>query len=205
MSVELVSMISALAGVVGSLGGIVVTQRYTIRGKQVDAENLRRSEADKARLSMYADYNAAARGYRTAALDFVEGRTETLAAVKARRSDYRDLYARAQMSLPDPVLAVASEVSNCLDRTYDALCRLDAGHTDVFTAESLLVWVKGPLNDGIHLLRKALRVDLGTSHDEDDVADAVRLLSQARHAMFAPMTPTPIPSGPGRKPDSRDL
>ncbi|MFE3054818.1 hypothetical protein [Nocardia sp. NPDC059239] len=191
MSVELVSMISALAGVAGSLGGIVVSQRYAIRGKQLDAENLRRRETEVARLARYAELNRAARGYRTAALDFVEHRVRTLEVVGSKRSDYRDLYAMAQMWLPDFELAIASEVSNCLDRTYDALCALDAGRADAFTADNPLVWAKGPLNDGIHLLRIVLRADLGVSDSNDNaVADQLRRLMEARRAMFARNTPT---------------
>ncbi|WP_433729639.1 hypothetical protein ACQP0C_00915 [Nocardia sp. CA-129566] len=204
MSVELVSMISALAGVAGSLGGIVVTQRYAIRGKQLDAQNQRRREVEEARLAMYAEYNRAARGYRTAALDYLENPGRTLEVVRSKRADYRDLYAMAQISLPDSVLTVASEVSNCLDRTYDALCALDAGRTDAFTAESLLVWVKGPLNDGIHLLLTALRVDLGISGNRDNIASQLRALTATRRAKFARVTPTGTTSRPGPGPDSPD-
>ena len=202
VSTDLTGVAVALVGVAGTLGATALTQRASARGRQFDAEIQRRDRAEErdqaARTSaqaekrtIYADLNAAARLYRTVAHDHllakrrgIEPTDAEIERLEAARANYRDLYARAQMVLPDRVLAVASEVNLCLGHGYRVLRDIDNGFDNSITIDSLHEWFEGPLSDGVWLLRRALREDLGVVEPSTDLDSAVARLRASRKARF---------------------
>ncbi|WP_240203327.1 hypothetical protein [Streptomyces actuosus] len=74
-------------------------------------------------------FNTAARHYQTAQISVLHGLragvgvNECVEALEEARTAFRASYAEAQMLLPDPVLAAASEVSRRLNDDYGALKR----------------------------------------------------------------------------------
>lgn len=88
------------------------------------------------------------------------------------------------MILPDRALAVASEVNLCLGHGYRVLREIDVGFDDSVTVENLHQWFEGPLSDGVWLLRRVLREDLGVVEPSSDIDSAVEQLRAARKARF---------------------
>lgn len=152
MAGDYVAVVVAVVGVMGTLGGTVLTQRTSLRDKRLEIE-ARRDDAETARqlanderadqykrehlaerTKLYADLNSAARTYRSRCQDHAINlsRAENTPAehqqnlpetIEQARAAYRDLYARAQMILDDRTLQVASTVNLCLSHSYSSLRR----------------------------------------------------------------------------------
>ncbi|MET9610647.1 hypothetical protein ABZZ17_37145 [Streptomyces sp. NPDC006512] len=127
----------AVVGVVGTLLSALLTQRAAelSRMRQEErAEELRerRGEAGLRRACCVA-LNTASRQYVAALTDQLHalGHEEELRAVRQRlieaRDLHRDVYAEAQMRLPERVLGIAGEVAHALGGVYGSLRRLDDG------------------------------------------------------------------------------
>lgn len=197
---DVISVAVALVGVAGTLGATLLGHRATERDKRLDAEIQRgerseeRQEAARVaalvdKRATYADLNAAARLYRTVGHDYLMDRmrgTEqhSLDDLETARTNYRDQYARAQMILPERALTVASEVNLCLGHGYRVLREIDAGSRDEATVRSLHEWFDGPMSDGVWLLRRVLREDLGVVEPSTDTRAAAQRLRAARIARF---------------------
>jgi hypothetical protein len=125
----------------------MIVQRSAARAKlaelrlQSDEREKERSIAQRQaalreRRQVYADLNAAARRFRSAAHDRVLGHRRNMPStgtdgenLEEVRRVYRDEYARAQMVMPDRVLMVASEVNLCLGHGYRLLRDIETGST----------------------------------------------------------------------------
>ena len=118
---DLGSVIIAVAGVAGTLGGSFLTQRSSERAKRREIELLRDHEEVREALLLrrtcYVELNRDARQFTTALnhhLHVMRERgveeTDREALDDAKRA-HRDKYSEAQMIAPDEVLLRASEVN----------------------------------------------------------------------------------------------
>ncbi|MBU3062358.1 hypothetical protein KO481_12575 [Nocardia sp. NEAU-G5] len=184
----------AAVGVAGTLGATVVTQIAALRGRRFDAENTRirqaedraesarKNELDEKR-SVYSDLNAAVRDYRMALHDCVlepgRGHSVRLKRVDDARARYREMYARAQMIVPERVLIVVSEIDLGLGNCFRTLTNVVDAGTDR-RMEVSHRWLDGPGSEAIWLLREVLREDLGTAGSLADLDGRLDRLRQAR-------------------------
>ncbi|MEU1378519.1 hypothetical protein [Streptomyces albidoflavus] len=125
MDVGSVTAVSvAVVGVVGTLLSALLTQRAELarerRGELLDVR------------SCYVALNTATRQYLAALTDQVHAlRRDGSGPVRQRLTDardqHRDVYAEAQLRVPDPVLDLAGQLSRELGAVYGMVKRLDAG------------------------------------------------------------------------------
>ncbi|MCC3771980.1 hypothetical protein [Streptomyces sp. UNOC14_S4] len=180
--------VAAAVGVAGTLLSALLTQRAAARGRRREQERAERAERvrarareDEERRACYVALNTASRQYLAALTDhlYALARAEDPRAVRQRLTEardlHRDVYAEAQVRLPDPVLALAGEVTRALGTAYGRLRRLDDGvprpgdSLDAVRAEIDALWER------LRELRGGMRADLG-----------------------APRAPRPGPPGTGR-------
>lgn len=133
----LTSSVVAVVGVVGTLLSALLTQRAADRSRQREQERAearweRRSEV-RERRACYVALNASVRHYLAALTDQVHalGREGELPLVRQRlteaRDQHREVYAEAQMRLPEGLLDLAGGVSHDLGTVYGMVRRLDDG------------------------------------------------------------------------------
>ncbi|MET9451146.1 hypothetical protein [Streptomyces cinerochromogenes] len=127
----------AVVGVVGTLLSALLTQRAADRSRR--REQRRAEEARERRRhtqelrACYVALNTSARQYLAALTDQVHalGRDEEVRTVRQRlteaRDQYRDVYAEAQLRMPDRVLDLAGGLSHDLGMVYGMVRRLDDG------------------------------------------------------------------------------
>lgn len=196
----MVGLAVAAVGVVGTLCAAVGAQVATLRGKRIDAEIQRAQRvedlADSARKqefeekrAAYSDLNAAVRDYRMSLHDCVMRlgleSAEDLSGVEATRLRFREMYARAQMVVPDRILDVAAEVDLGLSNSHRTLLGIaDSGHA-ADDAEKLHRWLDGPGSKAVWLLRRVLREDIGVALPVADLHVELESLRQARAECFA--------------------
>ncbi|MFH9402409.1 hypothetical protein ACH4JS_21995 [Streptomyces sp. NPDC017638] len=134
---EVTAPVVAIVGVVGTLLSALLTQRAADRSRRRELDRTeqvreRRRHAQELRACSVA-LNASARQYLAALTDqvFALGRDEELRIVRQRlteaRDQYRDVYAEAQMRLPERVLALVADLSHDLGAAYGMVRRLDDG------------------------------------------------------------------------------
>ncbi|MEV7415893.1 hypothetical protein [Streptomyces sp. NPDC089919] len=168
---DLGAVLIAVAGVTGTLGGSLLTQRAAERGRRRELELVRDQEASRELLALrracYGELNRDARQFTTALgtyLFVLRAGAPTdadRAALEAAKAAHRDRYSEAQMIAPHSVLAPAAAANRALNDVYGRLKRIErgepAGGEDLGTAEEAreAVW---PL---LRTLRTALRADLG--------------------------------------------
>ncbi|MEU7467803.1 hypothetical protein AB0A94_04430 [Streptomyces sp. NPDC044984] len=167
------ALIVAVVGVIGTLLSALLTQRVAERGRRHEQERAERAQARarevEERRACYVALNTASRQYLAALTDQLHAliRTEDPRAVRQRLTEardlHRDVYAEAQMRLPDPVLALAGEVTHALGIVYGRLRRLDDGvprpgdSLDAAQGEIDALWER------LRKLRRGMRADLGAS------------------------------------------
>ncbi|GAA5107723.1 hypothetical protein [Nocardia iowensis] len=212
MSQDWSNVAVAAMTVAGTLGGAVVTQIFAIRGKRIDARlqralrtdelrELARKEATDEKRSAYADLNSAAHYFRTAARRYLAERRGTESdreRFEAAWEKLRDSYSRAQMVLSDPALAVASEVSRCMDVGRQAVLDVDPSEPAQVTAVDH--YLAETLGYAVRLLRRALRDDLGIETPSGaELLDNRRAALRNRRRQFvsnAQQPPLPLPHHP---------
>ncbi|OIJ97072.1 hypothetical protein BIV23_31710 [Streptomyces monashensis] len=127
----------AVVGVVGTLLSALLTQRaadHSRRREQERTEQVRerRRHAQELR-ACYVALNTSARQYLAALTDQLHalGREEERRVVRQRlaeaRDQYRDVYAQAQMRVPERVLGLAGDLNRDLGVVYGMVRRLDDG------------------------------------------------------------------------------
>ncbi|KIX79807.1 hypothetical protein SF12_02250, partial [Streptomyces sp. MBRL 601] len=137
MDVGSVTAVSvAVVGVVGTLLSALLTQRAADRSRQRERERAelareRRGELLEVR-TCYVALNTTTRQYLAALTDQVHAlRRDGSGPVRQRLTDardqHRDVYAEAQLRVPDPVLDLAGQLSRELGTVYGMVKRLDAG------------------------------------------------------------------------------
>lgn len=131
------ALLAAVVGVVGTLLSALLTQRAADRSRQREQERAeqareRRGEAQELR-SCYVALNTATRQYLAALTDQLHAldRGEDPRSVRQRlteaRDQHRDVYAEAQLRVPERVLALAGDLSRELGAVYGMVRRLDDG------------------------------------------------------------------------------
>ncbi|MEU6671235.1 hypothetical protein [Streptomyces sp. NPDC046727] len=168
---EVTAPVVAVVGVVGTLLSALLTQRAADRGRRREQERAeavreRRRHAQELR-ACYVALNSSARQYLAALTDQVHalGRDEELRTVRQRlteaRDQYRDVYAEAQMRMPERVLDLAAGLSHDLGAVYGMVRRLDdggprAGDSPAAVRESIdELWAR------LRRMRRELRTELG--------------------------------------------
>lgn len=145
----------AVVGVVGTVSAAALTQLAALRGKRIDAEIQRLQRKDERqeavslatqeqKQALYAELNTAARHYRTIVRDHLadlrrDSTTPIPEQLEPARSTYRDLFSKAQMVLPEPALAVAVVLNDCLGQGYSALRALHGPDSPTTIDELLMV------------------------------------------------------------------
>ncbi|WP_309144468.1 hypothetical protein [Streptomyces sp. BR123] len=172
------AVVIAVAGMAGTLGGALVTQRAAERAKRRELDLVRNQEQTRddllLRRTCYVELNRDARQFTTALNHHLhrigEGTVEDAdrqALDEAKRA-HRDRYSEAQMIAPDEVLAQASAVNQALNAVYGQVKRLDrdsaagpaaGGALDAAAAAREEIW------DLLRDMRAAMRRDLGVSSD----------------------------------------
>ncbi|MFE2911903.1 hypothetical protein [Kitasatospora indigofera] len=208
---DVTTLAVALVGVGGTIGATALAQRA--RRAEVAEQNRRAARereqdredrAVQTKSELYAALNATGRAYRSAGRDTVlalrRGEAVTADALDAARQAYYDQYAQAQMILGSTALAVAGEVNQCLGAGYHLIRNLPpdaSGAGPHLPGDAELVrakrWFAGPLSDAVHLLREALRAELGVSGapSVEQLTAGVVALSRAREALRQDLRPLP--------------
>lgn len=178
----------AAVGVVGTLLASLLTQWISMRNKRLEFALQRQQLADERaeaerrlsfeeRRSCYVELNAVARAYRGA----LKTRLRMLREAPARedfgddlensRNDWKDQYSRAQLVMPDHVLAHGAVVSAILAQAYGIVKRLETGDSDLALTGAdgnedfaeALEFINGRVYDVIAIMRRMMREDLGVS------------------------------------------
>ncbi|MTE15226.1 hypothetical protein [Nocardia aurantiaca] len=198
MGADLVGLAVAGVGVVGTLGASVAAQWAVLRGKRLDAEIHREQHAEQRdeavrqqererKQAVYSEFNSAARNYRMqlhhCVMALERGGPAEVDQLENDRRVYREVYAQAQMILPDDVLVVASEIDLSLGNSYRAvLCLVE--YADPDAVARLHRWLDGPVSEAVWLLRQVLREDLGVTTSLTDPSVRTAALASARIAQF---------------------
>ncbi|MEU9256783.1 hypothetical protein AB0D66_34260 [Streptomyces sp. NPDC048270] len=172
---DLSAVIIAVAGVAGTLGGSLLTQRGSERTKLREIELVRGQEENHEnrvlRRTCYVELNRDARQFTTALNRYLHLLRERgveeadRAALEEAKNAHRDRYSEAQMIAPDEVLVPASAVNRALNKVYGQVKRLERGEpAPGETAQSAerdrqAVW------DMLGEMRAAMRHDLGVSSE----------------------------------------
>ncbi|MFE5687027.1 hypothetical protein [Streptomyces sp. NPDC056512] len=152
-------------------------------------EQERAEQAVQAKRDLYARLNTTARAYRIAGRDVVEAvaRGETLdpALLDAAKEAWAEHYSQAQMTLASDLLE-ASSLNRALGIGYSVVKQLPSSSDHEAAYRRAAAWFKGPLSDGVYLLRVALRQDLGVESEaefEQWRLQMVTALDRARDAL----------------------
>ncbi|MFD9725500.1 hypothetical protein [Streptomyces sp. NPDC059072] len=168
---EIGSVVIAVVGVAGTLGGAILTQRGSERVKRREIELLRGHEEVREHLLLrrtcYVELNRDARQFTTALnkhLHVMRERTVEDAdrvALDEARDAQRDRYSEAQMIAPAEVLALAREVNSALSQLYGQVKRLERGEPEA--GETMESAARAQSRVWVHLgtMRHAMREDLG--------------------------------------------
>jgi hypothetical protein len=183
---DLTTLAVAAAGLIGTLTSPLLAQRIASLAKRQEFEfqdRSQREEREAARIqaaldlkrSLYVSLNTAARQYQQELDDYIrllnDGYPDDAAHAdldEARRK-FRDLYAEAQMVLPDPVLGAAVEVSAALGDAYGIARRLqgDRPRTNPQTGPESLAQARQKSHVATYNcildMRRLMREDLGVS------------------------------------------
>ncbi|MHA4813098.1 hypothetical protein ACXZ65_01965 [Streptomyces aculeolatus] len=164
------ALVVAVVGVIGTLASALLTQRAAERSRIREQERIEQARARAVeaveRRACCVALNAASRQYLAALTDQLHAlaRADDPRAARERLTEardlHRDVYAEAQLLLPDPVLALAGEVTHSLGTVYGRLRRLDDGvprpgdSPDAARGEVDALW------DQLRELRRGMRADL---------------------------------------------
>ncbi|GHI10272.1 hypothetical protein [Streptomyces cellostaticus] len=173
---DLGSVIIAVAGVAGTLGGSFLAQRASERAKRREIELVRDHEEARENLLLrrtcYVELNRDARQFTTALnqhLHVMRERsveeTDREALDEAKRA-HRDRYSQAQMIAPDDVLVRASEVNQALNKVYGQVKRLEREEPESGETIATAVRAQAEIWDLLRALRTAMRHDLGVTPHE---------------------------------------
>ncbi|MFB8398266.1 hypothetical protein [Streptomyces yangpuensis] len=177
---EIGAMVIAAVGVVGTLGGALLTQRGAERAKRREMELLRGHEEIRDYLALrrtcYADLNRDARQFTTALNRHLHVMRERAVedadreALDEAKDAQRDRYSEAQMIAPDAVLGPASAVNHALSRVYGQVKRLERGAPEEGEAMATVSRDQQEIWALLREMRAAMRADLGVSDGSGPVS-----------------------------------
>lgn len=173
---DLSSVIIAVAGVAGTLGGSLLTQRGAERAKRREIELVRDHEEIRENRSLrrtcYAELNRDARQFTTALNRHLHVMREHGAedtdsdALDEAKNAHRDRYSEAQMIAPEEVLMRASVVNQALNKVYGQVKRLERGAPGLGETMETAAQAQYEVWDMLRTMRTAMRHDLGVSHED---------------------------------------
>jgi hypothetical protein len=210
--IDWTTLVVALAGVAGTIGGAWLGQRaprwqareQTEREQRAKAER-HRERASRERQQLCIELNSAARVYRLALL--YAARSSALggritgnprADVEQARSAYGTHYARAQMMVPKRILRVATEVTRCLAVGHQLLTRVDLAGDQRQVAQSALDWARDTTTEATAPLRRALREDLAVDPPIRDLDEQIATFASLRAVYETEPDAVCPPKGTGR-------
>ncbi|MER5780128.1 hypothetical protein ABT104_00130 [Streptomyces mobaraensis] len=175
---DLSSVIIAVAGMAGTLGGSLLTQRRAEHARHREIQLVRAHDEERENLTLrrtcYTELNRDARQFTTALnrhLHILRERGTAddadKAALDEAKAAFRDRYSEAQMLAPESVLNHASAANQALSHVYRQVKRLERnepepGETlDSVSRTQYAVW------DLLRPMRHAMRRDLGVPSSED--------------------------------------
>lgn len=163
----------AVVGVVGTLMSALLTQRAADGGRRREQERAEevaeRRRRERELCACYVGLNAAARQYLAALTDQVHalGRDADLPAARQRlaeaRDQYREVYAEAQLRVPERVLDLAGPFSHDLGELYGMVRRLDAGVPRAGDSPAAVQEGIDARWAGLRRMRGEMRAQLGVS------------------------------------------
>ncbi|MFF0890570.1 hypothetical protein [Streptomyces sp. NPDC003456] len=172
------AVLIAVAGVAGTLGGALLTQRGADRAKRRELEMSQALQEEREerelRRRCYTELHRDARQFCTAISRHLyvmrdrEVGGEDVQALEAAKDTYRDRWSEALMIAPDAVIDPARAVNGALNGVYGQVKRLEQGNprpgeTLRSAAEAQhAVWTL------IAAAREAMRRDLGITTESDD-------------------------------------
>ncbi|MGK5640358.1 hypothetical protein ACSNOK_18880 [Streptomyces sp. URMC 126] len=169
-------MIIAVAGVAGTLGGALLTQRGSERAKRREIELVREHEEiheNRAlRRTCYVELNREARQFTTALnrhLHVMRERDVDDAdrdALDEAKNAHRDRYSEAQMIAPEEVLRRASVVNQALSKLYGQVKRLERGAPEPGETMETAARAQSEVWEVLRAMRTAMRRDLGVSRED---------------------------------------
>ncbi|WP_234331916.1 hypothetical protein [Streptomyces sp. NRRL S-87] len=172
---DLGSVIIAVAGVAGTLGGSFLTQRAAEKAKRRELALVREHEEVSENLLLrrtcYVELNRDARQFATALnrhLHVMRERGVEEAdriALDEAKSAHRDRYSQAQMIAPDEVLACAGAVNFALTSLYGQVKRMERGEPEPGETPEGVERARVEAWARIRVMRSAMRADLGVSTD----------------------------------------
>ncbi|MFE6099561.1 hypothetical protein [Streptomyces laurentii] len=170
---DLGSVIIAVAGVAGTLGGSFLAQRAAERAKRREIELVRGHEEVREGLLLrrdcYGELNRDARQFTTALHRFLHVLRERgaedadRAELEEAKRAHRDAYSRAQMIVPDEVLASASEVNKALSGLYGHVRRLERDEPEPGETREAALRAQAEIWDLLRDMRTVMRRDLGVT------------------------------------------
>jgi hypothetical protein len=181
MNSNVASLIIAVVGVAGTLLAALLTQRSSVRTKELELKDQREQRMEeerginlKERRKTYIALNAAVRSYRRAIKNRVFKDTDqTHAQLEQARQEFDHRYAEVQLIAHEEVLKVAYSVSAELSKAFGRVKQFDddrdKARTDYQAWErkehdQLIAMLDGPVADEMRLLRKVMRDDLGVTN-----------------------------------------
>ncbi|MFE7093206.1 hypothetical protein [Streptomyces erythrochromogenes] len=181
MDVAWVGLLAAAVGVGGTLGSAWLTQRRNDVARREEWDRLERSRlADRAdqrtqerlaaRSAAYTAFNATTRNHLAHLNDHVHalqqgtaGTDDALGALEIARKEFRQIYAEAQLVVPDTVLTELRQAHLSTAQAYAILSRLSRGTAedgdDIGTAQDSInhCW------DVLFQVRATMRADLNVT------------------------------------------
>ncbi|MFE1828809.1 hypothetical protein [Streptomyces yangpuensis] len=172
----LTAPLTAIAGVVGTLMSALLTQRAADRSRQREQERAEevweRRAAAQELWACYVALNTACRHYLAALTDqlYALGHDAEVPSARQRlagaRDHHREVYAEAQLRLPDPVLDHAAAVSHGLGAVYGMIRRLDVGAPRPGESPAAARAAIDSLWARLRDMRREMRADQGASGAE---------------------------------------
>ncbi|MFF9807788.1 hypothetical protein ACF1G5_22140 [Streptomyces coeruleorubidus] len=173
---DLGAVMIAVAGMAGTLGGALLTQRAAERAKRREIELVRDQEESRENLLLrrtcYAELNRDARQFTTALNHHLhavrQGDVEEADrdALDEAKRNHRDRYSAAQMIAPDEVLARAGAVNQALNKVYGQVKRLERGEPEPGETAAAAAQAQAEIWDLLRAMRATMRRDLGVSPTE---------------------------------------
>lgn len=164
-------MLIAVAGVGGTLGGSLLTQRASERAKRREIELVSGQEEARENRSLrrtcFVELNREARQFTTALNRHLHVMRERDVAEPDRdmleeaKRAHRDRYSEAQMIAPDEVLRRASAVNQALTAVYGQVKRLERGDPRQADAVEAAARAQDEIWDLLRAMRAEMRRDLG--------------------------------------------
>ncbi|MFJ9588187.1 hypothetical protein [Streptomyces acidicola] len=167
------AVLIAVAGVGGTLGGALLTQRGADRAKRRELEMTRAFEDAREhrelRRSCYTELHRDARQFSTALsrhLYVMRDRTaeaEDIQALEGIKDTYRDRWSEALMIASDTVVPSAHDVNEALTTVYGQVKRLEQGNPRPGENLRSAAEAQHSLWSQIDAMRDSMRCDLGVT------------------------------------------